>query len=118
MKTIFVLEGERAPTANQMNCHWTKRAPEVKQIHATVQKAFTGREVMYKVPVDIEIIAMYIKRPIDSDNIWSKPYIDALKGTVIKNDNPNWVRRVIKESCWADRNAVIITIYPSHSSSR
>lgn len=48
--------------------------------------------------VDIIITAYFDKRPMDSDNIGAKLYIDPLKFIVITDDNPKYVRRVSVQS--------------------
>lgn len=92
-KTL-VLEGERAFSWNTMysGIHWTKRKAEVDRVKLVVRAALTGDETPFERSVDIYTTAYYDEQPADSDNVWDKPYIDALKGWLLKDDNRRWVR--------------------------
>lgn len=93
MKTI-VLPGERPASWNWYygGTHWTKRKAEVDRVHQIVRSALTGNEIPYHQPVDIEVIAYFDVRPLDASNITGKLYEDALKGWLIVDDSPRYVR--------------------------
>ena len=54
----------------------------------------TGEEQMFDVLVDITITAYFDKRPLDASNICAKLYEDAIKGWLIVDDSPKYVRSV------------------------
>jgi hypothetical protein len=93
---IIVLPGERPCSWNKFNTgvHWTKRKKEVDRVHMVVRAALTGDETPYTHPVDIQFVAYFDKRPLDASNIYVKPYEDALKGWLIVDDSPKYVRSV------------------------
>ena len=65
---------------------------------------------LFSRPVDITITAVQKGRIIDSDNICAKILIDALKGKIIVDDTPAYVRRVTTESKKGKENTVIMEI--------
>jgi hypothetical protein len=93
---IIVLPGERPQSWNRFNSgvHWTKRKREVDRVHMVVRAALTGDETPYTYPVDIQFVAYFDKRPLDASNLYLKPYEDALKGWLIVDDSPKYVRSV------------------------
>jgi Holliday junction resolvase RusA-like endonuclease len=68
---------------------------------------------MYDEPVDIEVVVFFKNRPMDSDNICDKFYIDALKHHLIAEDDRRFVRRVTVESRVDKENPrTVMTITP------
>ena len=99
----IVLENERPWSWNKLyaGVHWTKRAEEADRVHDLV--GWTLREMhtysmFINTRVDIQVVAYFKNRPLDSDNIVSKMYIDGLKGFVIKDDTREFVRKVTTQS--------------------
>lgn len=92
--------------------HWSKRKAEADRVHqlvkysqATLQLAGGASIVVpvyrleqFDLLVDIQVTAYFDKRPLDADNICSKLYIDALKGFVLINDTPKYLRSVTTRS--------------------
>lgn len=72
--------------------HWTQRAELAKETHWLVRAALPAEYEMFKGPVDIRVQAHYKHHPADSDNVCGKIYIDGLKGLVIEDDDPRYVR--------------------------
>jgi len=97
----ITLEGERPWSWNQMyaGVHWSKRKEEADRVHDEVwlDCHVFKREMIIGV-VDIHITAYFKNRPLDSDNICSKLYIDGLIGNVIEDDTREFVRRVSTQS--------------------
>ncbi len=93
--------------------HWSKRAKLAEDIHllvyASVCQQANNKEKLYGKKVDIHIIT-HQKRPIDSDNICAKLYIDGLKGLIITDDTPEYVGKVTTESIKDKKDWVEIII--------
>lgn len=99
---VIVLEGERPVSWNRYysGVHWRKRASLATNVHLYI-RAILMRDVldggeleMFRVPVDITVLAYMKGQMIDADNICAKMYIDGLKGLVIKDDDPRYVTSV------------------------
>lgn len=67
------------------------------------KKLFTGK-------VDISVTAYFNKRPIDSDNVPAKLYIDPLKGWLLREDNHHCVGRVTTEAILAPEESERVEI--------
>lgn len=81
--------------------HWSHRAEEAKRIHELVKRSsnvMATSSLDGHPPVDITITAFFKGRQLDADNIASKFYIDGLKGWLIKDDSPEYVRSVTTRS--------------------
>lgn len=65
----------------------------------------------FKNKVDIDIVAYFTNRPLDSDNIPAKLYIDGLKDYLIANDGYKYVGKVSTESVLTEgKDRIEITI--------
>jgi len=95
----ITLKGEQPWSWNKLysGAHWSIRANEADRVHGLIREAVKGYKVL-EAPVDITITAYFRTRPQDADNILSKLYIDGMKGIVIKDDNPEYVRSVTTKS--------------------
>ncbi len=108
----ITIANERAPSWNKTyaGIHWSKRVEMVQIIWWKMHAALPPSARMFDAPVDISIVATYKGRIVDSDNIFSKGYIDALKGKLIRDDDPRYVRRVTTESRHGKANSVVIEL--------
>lgn len=104
-RQFLYLEDERPKSWNTYwaGTHWRKRKAERDRVHMVVREAIDPDNVqMFTVPIDITVIVYFDttgnKKQMDSSNIASKPYIDALIGWYIEDDSPDYVRRVSTES--------------------
>lgn len=96
--TITLL-GERPWSWNQLysGAHWSVRASEADRVHSLIRDQVKGFKVL-EGPVDITVTAYFRNKLQDADNILSKLYIDGMKGIVIKDDAPEFVRSVTTKS--------------------
>lgn len=100
----IVLPGERCPSWNKYwaGVHRSKRQEDAKRIHAVVQERLRQMGIepgtTCNKRVEIEIIAYFDKRVLDSSNVCGKPYEDALKGWLIVDDTPKHVDGMITRS--------------------
>ena len=100
----IILHGERSPSQNTYYSapHWSTRSRLARQIHGTVRRRLMAMGIEPGTTcnrrVDIEVIGYFDQRPLDSDNVCAKIYIDALRGWLLEDDSPRWVRRVTTES--------------------
>lgn len=109
--TLTIL-GERAPGWNStLRVHWAKRDELVRAIWFRLCVQAREHEI-FMCPVDVHVVATFKGTPLDSDNIAAKLYIDALKGPLLLDDNPKYVRRVTTESKKGKANSVTITLTP------
>jgi hypothetical protein len=90
--------------------HFSKRVAAKNLWRALVHEALPLVYEMYTVPVDIYVQAEYKKQPCDSDNLCDKILIDALKGYIIKDDDPNYVAWTSTRSFKSNRDHVTIMI--------
>lgn len=93
--TIF----HRSPSWNQIyaSSNWTKRKEMVDKVHADVRWTLSHQGVdaeFFRGTVDVSVVAYFDKYPLDSSNIPSKIYEDALKGYLFKDDSIKYVRWV------------------------
>ncbi len=108
MKAItIVLPRERPISWNKIyeSRHWIFRKNLADSVHRKVTAAMVDMGIhpmdktkMFQGRVDIVVTAFFDKRPLDSDNIGAKIYIDPLKLVLIMDDNPKYVRRVSSQS--------------------
>lgn len=101
----LVMPGERPRSWNEYwsGVHWRVRKDEADRVHIVVRAALDPSTVfMFDGAVDIDMIAYFTtkgrKRQLDSPNIVSKPYIDALIGWYIQDDSRKYVRRISTQS--------------------
>lgn len=93
---LIVLHGEKPYSWNRFyaGTHFHERKRMAHAVHALVAGFLPVNAEVYTVPVDITITAYFKSRPLDADNIVGKLYIDGLKGKILQDDNPRWVRSV------------------------
>lgn len=102
---ILTLMNERPLSWNKIyqGGHWGTRKDEADRVHELVKmslKEMFGGDPVPKVwfthRVDIIVTTFFKKdpvhRPLDSDNIGTKFYVDGLKKLLIKDDNMKYVR--------------------------
>ncbi len=97
--------------------HWHERAQLAKKLHEQVawQLQIDQVERIFFAPrVDIHVDAYFHGNWLDSDNIPIKLLIDGLRGWVLKNDDPRFVRRVSSESHMSDTGREWIEISIKH----
>lgn len=90
----LILMKERPDSWNKYNTgvHWRKRKAEVDRVHQMVRAEIDPDEAfIFELPVHITITAWFKNRPLDSSNLYNKPYIDALVGWYIEDDDPKHV---------------------------
>lgn len=88
---------EKLPSWNKFNSrkHWTIRERMNYKWGMLVLEALSGKNLtMFKERVDLFAV-VYSTHPLDSSNICVKPIEDALKGRLIEDDSPEYVRAVI-----------------------
>lgn len=113
--TTIVLPGERCVSWNTMYAgrHWSWRSKEKERVKSLVQAHLPVGASPYKQPVDIEVVVFFKNRPIDSDNICDKFYIDAVKSRLIFEDDNRYVKRV---TTWSridkDNPRLVIVVKP------
>lgn len=97
----IVLQGERPPSWNKIyqSRHWIFRKNLADSVHKRVVIALNilglrpmNKDHIFNNRVDIIITAYFDKRPLDSDNIGAKLYIDPLKFVLLHDDSPKYVR--------------------------
>lgn len=107
----IILPGEVPISWNQIyeSRHWRFRHTEALRVHNTVA-LYANRCEMVKGLVDIAVIVYFHGRMLDSDNIPVKLYVDGLKGRVIVDDSPKYVRAVTSMSVKGKESRVEIII--------
>ena len=79
--------------------HYQSCAKDTKYFHALTMEALKAAKVkrdMFVVPVEV-IFRWDDRLDIDNHSAMGKMILDALKKTIIQDDNPRWVRRVTHE---------------------
>lgn len=116
----IILPNERPPSWNifYASSHWMIRKQKALEVHMLVFAALRSQGItkdhMFKQKVDIDLVAYFKNRPLDSDNIPVKFYIDGLKGILIEEDSPKFVGRASSTSLIDSTNPrVEIDIAPS-----
>lgn len=100
----IVIPDERPMSWNKFygGQHHSVRTAEAKRVHGLVRTYMVSMGLRYgdcyEYPVDIEVNAYFKNKPLDSDNICSKLYIDGLKEYIIVDDNIKHVARVSSKS--------------------
>ena len=94
---------------------WAVRAKLVSQVHEQVTwqlKIDNVPRVFFAPRVDIHVDAYFRDHWLDSSNIPLKIFEDGLKGWVIENDDPRFVRKVSAQSHLSEtgRESVVITV--------
>lgn len=111
--TTLTLHNERAPGWNKtLRAHWSDRDDLVGQMWLRIYPAMPANYKLFDCPVDVHVAATFKGTPLDSDNICAKLYIDALKGKLLRDDDPRYVRRVTTESKRGKANSVTIQLTP------
>lgn len=94
-----------------MRAHWAIQANMVQEAHEYIWAALPRKHNTFKKPVEI-IVAAYLKRPIDPDNVCDKLLIDGLKlAKVIKDDTSEYVNKASTQVFKSKKNYTIIEIY-------
>lgn len=104
-KVRLILKGERPQSWNKhwAGTHWSLRKQERDRVHATVRAEIDpDTAAIFENPVKITISAWFKNRPLDSPNICTKPYIDALQGWYIEDDGPAYVP-VVESASYIDK---------------
>ena len=97
----IILEGERPLSTNDYYTgkHWSKRSAETNRVKLVVREQIDPEVAhMFTSRVDILVTAYFMGNTQDSGNVSTKPYIDALIGWYIEDDDIKHVRRVTTES--------------------
>lgn len=112
--TTITLHGVKCPSWNTLYSqnHWSKRRALADEMHLLVRAAIDPDSEPFDVPVDITVTAYYKGALVDADNVASKLLIDGLKGRVLRDDNPTWVRSVTTMSRESKRPYVVIELTP------
>lgn len=111
----IILPNERCPSRNDLYAgkHWAVRKNMADRIHHAVRAAIDPEQAqVYTERVDIHIHAYYDSKPVDSDNVEIKLYVDGLKGWYIFDDDIKHVRTVSSTAYMADKCRVEIEITP------
>lgn len=112
----LTLPGERPVSWNKFyaGMHWQERRRRKRDVHWAVKAALLelGQVEPFAEPVHITTTAFFKNRPMDSDNICDKLYIDALKHEGIIQDDclPYLVGTTQVPKVDADYPRVVITI--------
>ena len=103
----IVLLGERPTSTNETwaGIHWSLRKRIRDRAKMLVELSVYGENLtLFPDKVWIQVTA-YMAHPVyDSGNIETKPYIDALQGIVIENDNGRFVEGVLQVARRDDDN--------------
>lgn len=93
--------------------HWTKRARLANEWHTITILACKGA-FLFERQVDIHVACTFPPgaRLLDPDNLAAKLVIDGLKGLVIQDDSPRYVRTVTLGPC-VRGDAAITTVFIS-----
>ena len=107
---IIHLPGERAPSWNLFYSgqHWEKRRKLAARVREAVRSAMPTDTRCFSRPVRITLVACYARQLVDPDNVCAKLYVDALKGRVLRDDDPSCVLSVTTISRRAKRPSVTI----------
>ena len=89
--------------------HWSYRKTYVDDAHAEVYSALnsmgiaplSGKNIIQQ-RVDIRLTGYYKNRIVDADNLCSKIFLDPLKGILLVDDSPKYVRSVTTQ-CEIDK---------------
>lgn len=102
----IIIKG-RSPSWNKIyqSKSWYTRREIVDDVHARVQYVMLEmgyrlqkKDNYFKKKVDISLVGYFKHRPLDSDNIPAKLYIDGLKDYLLSNDAFAQVGKVSVES--------------------
>jgi hypothetical protein len=115
-KVRLNLKGERPDSWNGYwaGMHWTKRKAARDRVHMVVREQIDpDKAKIFDVPVHITIITYFKNRPKDAPNVCTKPYIDALIGWYIEDDDIKHLPKVTSEAYIDKRSPrMIIEIEP------
>ena len=90
--------------------HWTERVKLKDVWRALTLEALPEGVAMFEKPVHITVHAEFKRTPQDADNVCIKLVIDALKGRVLRDDNPNYLAGITVYSVKSDRDHVTFDI--------
>lgn len=110
--TTIILHDERAPSWNNLYVqrHWSQRKRLVDEIKLKMRAAMDAEPALHVGPVHITVTAVYKRAPVDCDNVCCKPFIDALCGWVIADDDTKHVESVTLISVKGKRDKVIVEV--------
>lgn len=98
---------EVLPSQNKVDdLHWAARTRLAKKWKLLVLVAMgRSRPVPFERPVVIRVSCVFPpgKRRFDPENLWSKGAIDGLKGRLLKDDGPLYVKDVLRGPCTRGR---------------
>ena len=109
MRTMtLVIKPHECPSWNGTYAgqHWTKRSAMANTLHYLAREAIPAEAEAFASPVNITVTA-YRTRLIDPDNVPAKMYIDGLKGRLLDDDTPHYVRSVTTRCRQGDPHVVI-----------
>lgn len=108
----IAINGHKAVSWNKLYSqqHWSKRSRLKNEMRQLVRAALPEDYWMFKRPVNISIHGYFRTKPLDSDNICAKLYIDALKGHVLIDDDIRYVRSVTVQAAKWDTDSVVILV--------
>ena len=116
-QTLKLVIPIRSASMNQIYSasHWNKRNKLAAKVHEQVRWQLEIDEVpkvFFAPRVDISIDAYFHGKMLDSSNIPAKLFEDGLKGWVLADDDPRFVRRVTTQSHLSEtgRESVVITV--------
>ncbi len=92
----IIINNERPKSWNKYwsGMHWTERNADANRVHTLVKESLGTSNPPLAYPVEIVITVYFKNRPYDCDNIACKPYIDGLKGALLVDDNPKYIKSV------------------------
>lgn len=103
---------EALPSQNKIDdMHWAARGRVAKawKLRVLVALGRVARELFAR-PVVIRVSCVFPpgRRRFDPENLWSKGAIDGLKGRLIVDDGPKYVKDVLKGPCTRGAQAMTL----------
>jgi hypothetical protein len=98
---VLLLQGAQPPSRNAtQRMHWSARHRLYKRIQATVKRALAVHALDSRFPLQqhatLTMRVYFAARRYDVDNVDAKPYIDALKGSLLVDDTPRYLQSHIE----------------------
>lgn len=90
------------------NKHWAVRKREAEVVHEAVKLALASKKIarqLIKTPVEIEIF-FNSRLDIDNHGYLSKLIIDGLKGYLLEDDSPKFVKK-LTQSYWNGKGILV-----------